>query len=314
MKKYLYKVTAFFWLFAITIMLLGAVLPYNRDGYLREQVVKMAMIDDPARESAIVLLGGSNVAFGFDSKALEENTGMPVINAGLHAGLGLKYMMADCLPRLRKGDVLVFSPEYDHFFSNTCNGQGALADMFYLNGMSLPGEVSAGQWRTVIDNTPAWLKRKVEYYILELAHLKTEHVYHLSSFNKYGDVTWHWDNNRPHGTPKGSGKSEEVKDFNEDFFAEVVTALDEVKKRGVKVVMFPPVLERDAYIDKQKKIEYITSRFFKVGFRYACAPDHEAMDKSMFYDTVYHLNHEGAVKHTETLVDIIKVDSFNSHP
>ena len=306
MKRYLYKVAIFVSLMVAIIVTMGAVLPYNRNGYLREQAVKMAMIEEAERQPAIVLLGGSNVAFGFDSKVLEEKTGMSVINAGLHAGLGLRFMMADCLPRLRKGDMLVFSPEYEHFFSHYCNGQGELADMFYLNGMSLPGKITAGQWRTIIDNTPAWLKRKVEYNIFELAHLKTDPVYRLSSFNKYGDVTWHWYNNRPHGTPKGSGKPEEVKDFNEDFFTEVVTALAEVQKRGVKVVMFPPALERNAYIDKQKKIEYIISRFSESGFQYACAPDHDAMDKSMFYDTVYHLNHEGAVKHSETLGEIIK--------
>lgn len=306
MKRYLYKVLSFLTLFAAVIVTLAAVLPYNKDGYLREQAVKMAMIDDASRKPAIVILGGSNVAFGFDSKVLEEKTGMTVINAGLHAGLGLRFMIADCLPRLRKGDILVFSPEYEHFFSHYCDGQGELADMYYLNGMTLPGKVSGGQWRTIIDNTPAWLKRKVEYNIFELAHLKTDPVYRLSSFNKYGDVTWHWYNNRPHGTPQGAGKSEEVKDFNEEFFAEVVLALKEVQKRGVKVVMFPPALERDAYVDKRKKIEFISSMFSEAGFNYACAPDHDAMDRSMFYDTVYHLNHEGAVKHAETLGKIIK--------
>ena len=34
---------------------------------------------------------------------------------------------------------------------------------------------------------------------------------------------------------------------------------------------------------------------------------HDAMDKSMFYDTVYHLNHEGAAKHTETLWECCEV-------
>ena len=176
MKRYLYKVLIFLMLFAAVIVTLASVLPYNKDGYLREQAVKMAMIDDASRKPAIVILGGSNVAFGYDSKVLEEKTGMTVINAGLHAGLGLRFMMADCLPRLKKGDILVFSPEYEHFFSHYCDGQGELADMFFLNGMTLPGTKSCGQWRTIIDNTPAWLKRKVEYNIFELAHLKTDPV------------------------------------------------------------------------------------------------------------------------------------------
>ena len=305
MKRYLYKVLSFLTLFAAVIVTLAAVLPYNKDGYLREQAVKMAMIDDASRKPAIVILGGSNVAFGYDSKVLEEKTGMTVINAGLHAGLGLRFIMADCLPRLKKGDILVFSPEYEHFFSHYCDGQGELADMFFLNGMTLPGKMSGGQWRTIIDNTPAWLKRKVEYNIFELAHLKTDPVYRLSSFNKYGDVTWHWYNNRPHGTPKGAGKSEEVKDFNEEFFVEVVSALKEVQTKGVNVILFPPAIEKNAYIDKKLKIEYISTLLSRAGFPFVCATDHDAFTKDKFYDTVYHLNHEGAKMHAETLAECI---------
>lgn len=305
MKRYLYMVLTYLMLFAVVIVTLAAVLPYNKDGYLREQALKMTMIDDASRKPAIVILGGSNVAFGYDSKVLEEKTGMPVINAGLHAGLGLRFMMADCLPRLKKGDILVFSPEYEHFFSHYCDGQGELTDMFFLNGMTLPGIISGGQWRTIIDNTPAWLKRKVEYNIFELAHLKTDPVYRLSSFNKYGDVTWHWYNNRPHGTPQGAGKTEEVKDFNEEFFAEVVTALKEVQSKGVKVILFPPAIEKNAYIDKKLKIEYISILLSRSGFPFVCATDHDAFTKDKFYDTVYHLNHEGAKMHAERLAESI---------
>ena len=64
MKRYLYKVAIFVSLMVAIIVTMGAVLPYNHDGYLREQAVKMAMIDEAERQPDIVLLGGSNVAFG----------------------------------------------------------------------------------------------------------------------------------------------------------------------------------------------------------------------------------------------------------
>lgn len=177
--------------------------------------------------------------------------------------------------------------------------------MFYIKGMTLPGKISFRQWRTIIDNTPAWLKRKVEYNIFELAHLKTDPVYRLSSFNKYGDVTWHWYNNRPHGTPKGRGVKEPVVDFNEEFFCEMIAQLKEVENRGIKVVMFPPAIEKDAYTDQALKIAYIQKRLSAAGFPFVCSPSTDVMDKNMFYDTTYHLNHKGAIKHAETLAGVI---------
>ena len=35
----------------------------------------------------VVLVGGSNLAFGIDSELISKSLGMPVVNMGLHAGL-----------------------------------------------------------------------------------------------------------------------------------------------------------------------------------------------------------------------------------
>src|SRR5690349_24986573 len=37
----------------------------------------------------IILIGGSNVSFGIDARLMQQTLGIPVINDGLHAGLGL---------------------------------------------------------------------------------------------------------------------------------------------------------------------------------------------------------------------------------
>ena len=63
----------------------------------------------------IILLGGSNVPFGFDSDVMEKTLGRPVVNMGVAAGLGAEFMLADVESELRAGDILVLSLEYDHF-------------------------------------------------------------------------------------------------------------------------------------------------------------------------------------------------------
>jgi hypothetical protein len=123
MKRFLKMAALFIAVLMLALVALAIALPYNRNGFLREQAVKMRMLSCHGRKAAVVLLGGSNVAFGYDSELISDSMNMPVINAGLHASAGLKYIIDDCFPRLRTGDILVFSPEYGHFFGKMAYGR-----------------------------------------------------------------------------------------------------------------------------------------------------------------------------------------------
>jgi len=136
MKTFL-KYVLLFWISVVLMMLLLIGIVRHRtttDDYSYTMVWndKMKMLEDPNRRPTIVLLGGSNVAFGFQSQMIIDSIGMPVINAGLHAGIGLKFMLDECLPRLHRDDVLVLSPETaSHFYGETSYyGNDELTYMF----------------------------------------------------------------------------------------------------------------------------------------------------------------------------------------
>lgn len=65
----------------------------------------------------VLLVGGSNVAFGVDSPELERRLGLPVVNLGLHASLGLEFMLREAEALARDGDRIILSPEYEQFLS-----------------------------------------------------------------------------------------------------------------------------------------------------------------------------------------------------
>ena len=44
------------------------------------------------KEPKILLIGNSNLVFGIDSEMIEEEIGMPVVNMGVHAGLGNAFL------------------------------------------------------------------------------------------------------------------------------------------------------------------------------------------------------------------------------
>lgn len=305
MKKYLFKSLQFIFVLALSLIIIGFVLPYNNDGYIRAQKFKMDKLADPRRKPTIVILGGSNAAFGYDTKLLNDSLEMPVFNAGLHAGMGMKFFLDDCSQYLKKGDVLVFSPEYDQFYGNLNDGQSEMTDAFYLYRCHYPGEMSYKQIIGVIQNTPSYLRKKIEYNLFALAHLKTDPVYTLSSINKYGDVTWHWYHDRAHGKPDGHGLDERNNSFNENAFNYMVVKLNELKRKGIVIIMYPPAFEQQAYNGSLKSIRYISKRLSQVGFSFICSPKECSFTKDNFYDTNYHLNHQGALLHNKHLIGVL---------
>lgn len=305
MIQYLRRLFVFVVLFVATLLILGYLLPYDQDGFMQAQADKMSALSDPDRESAIVLLGGSNVAFGYDSSIIADSLCRRVINAGLHAGLGMKYIIDDCFPHLRKDDLLVLSLEYGHYYGELAWGQSQIADMYYLNGFSYPGNMTIEQFRSILNNTPAFVRSKIEYALAVAAHRERDPVYRRSSFNEYGDACAHWTNDRPHGFTSFAGVELDIDGFNEKAFGMLIDKLNELKHRGVKILFFPPSFEKNSFTTYEKRIAYIGDRMAEAGYPFVSAPKDEVMTREYFYDTAYHLNHDGAIMHTLHLIKVI---------
>lgn len=305
MRKFVFKVITFVGALILSLVIIGVVLPYNKDGYIRAQKYKMDYLANPHRKPSVVILGGSNTAFGYDTKQLNDTLSMPIFNAGLHAGMGMKFFLDDCSQYLKKGDILVFSPEYDQFYGNLNDGQSEMTDAFYLYHCHYPGTISLKQMESVIKNTPAYLRRKIEYNLFALAHLKSDPVYTLSSVNKYGDVTWHWYHDRAHGKPDGHGLDERNSSFNEGAFIYMVMKLNELKNKGVTIIMYPPAFEQQAYNGSIKSVNYISKRLSQADYPFICSPKECTFTEDKFYDTNYHLNHQGALLHNKHLMGIL---------
>ncbi len=86
----------------------------NKTGYLAASVDKHhLLVQQPSPR--IVFVGGSNLAFGLDSLAIERSLGYHPINMGLHLALGLDFMLAEIEAFLKPDDVVLISLEYEHF-------------------------------------------------------------------------------------------------------------------------------------------------------------------------------------------------------
>jgi hypothetical protein len=190
MKRFFKKISVGIALFVapliFVILPVAFLFPSGEDNYLQAFFVKEKMLTEHT-EPTIFLLGGSNVAFGYDSKQIEDTFHIPVVNLGLHAGLGLKFILDHTTPHLRRGDILVFSPEYSFFFEGGDSGGEALVELFYLNKGRILDYLDMGQINVIVKGTIFCGVKKIGKYVIN--HKNVPYV--LSGFNSYGDVAKH---------------------------------------------------------------------------------------------------------------------------
>lgn len=306
MKRFLIRTIAFTCLFVGVLFILNLILPYNPDGYMREYFVKTARLDSTDRNK-VVILGGSNVAFGYDSKLLTDSLNRPVINAGLHAGLGQKFIVDDASRYLERGDILVLSPEYEHFFAATAYGGHPLADIFYLSDGRVAPLLDMKQWSTVLENTPFYLKEKVRYTATAWALKRANHTQlsRMSAFNEYGDMVAHWPDSLFHYVAPAETSST-PQELNADYLLHFVQQVKEVKKRGVDVVLYPPSVAVSYLHSHAADIQSVDSAFTTLGIPFVCRPGECSFPDSLLYNTHYHLGHRGAQMHTLHLLHLLR--------
>ena len=155
--------------------------------FLGEMAVKFDRLQK-VEGPKVVVVGGSSVAFGLDSAALEEAVGMPVVNFGLYATLGTKYMIDMSKAGIGEGDIVILAPETDPqtmslYFNAEAVWQALDQDLSMLRYIPYDnwGRLGSGLWHFALT--------KYGYYTENNAPVP-EGIYALSSFNEYGDIVY----------------------------------------------------------------------------------------------------------------------------
>ncbi|MER3433500.1 MAG: hypothetical protein C4288_08720 [Leptolyngbya sp. ERB_1_1] len=76
----------------------------------QQKIARAEQVKAPRR---ILLVGGSSTHFGLSAEELQEKFGIPVLNLGLHAGLGLDAIDKLVQDEIRPDDIVILFPEHD---------------------------------------------------------------------------------------------------------------------------------------------------------------------------------------------------------
>jgi hypothetical protein len=265
----------------------------------------------------IVLVGGSNLPYGVDSKMLQRETGCPVVNMGMNGYFGVRYMLEEVKARINPSDIVVLSFEYDNLYKSV---DGTPTSHFAIIKAypTVFTYLSTEQKLKTIAAIPAIAQTKVMRLISELIDAVKRPltgksyraegpadmnvIESLKSFTPEGDIVGHlgvvWPYSREEAVvPKGATIVPEMAALMHGF-------AEEMQKRGVPVVVSYTPFMREAY-DKLKGdlARFDTMIKSSPPLIAPSPPSAFAYDEDLFFDTVYHLNERGRPLRTQRIID-----------
>lgn len=318
MKKFVSKIFLFLLLF-ILISLSASTLFFYKITPQYETGYNASILDKSARLNSIngpkiVLIGDSNVSFGFQSDLIEQAYGIPVVNMGLHGGLGNAFHEEMAKMNVQEGDIYVIC--HHTFADNGKIDDTELAWITLENHFDFWSLPSVQDIPGMAKAFPSYIKKASVLWAKELINpeaaksadaAEAATCYSRSAFNQYGDDIFP----RENGTFTFTTQS--VPEMNDTCINRLNKLNAYLAERGATMVVAGYPIGKGEFTPPEE--EYVEFQQ-KLSDRLDCQviSDYRDyfFDYSYFYNTELHLTNDGARLRTEQLIkDLEKVVELN---
>ncbi len=285
----------------LTTIWLGYLLgPVVRDenNYVAASLDKEKMLQTSSAKGRIVLVGGSNLALGVNSGRLSKEIGKPVVNMGLHAGLGLSFVLNEAQAGVRAGDTIILSIEY--FLGD---GDKRLQSQLVDVNKDAYQYVDPDPFSIVRLYTAQLQRCLSSGFYKAIGSDKKDPIYRRNAFTADGDLTVHW----------GLPPADELTGFyrfteNYDLGIERINQfIEKAHSKGCIIYFTYPAYPTVAYKQNKGAIDELAVQFKQ---RLKCpvlgTPQMALLPKSYFFDTMYHLTKEGTQQRTQLLAHLLR--------
>lgn len=307
MKKFLKAILHFCLLFALFI-LLGLLLPSTPKAYQSLLLASKTKIDllRQTPEPRLILIGGSNLSFGIDSQMLKDSLALNPINTGIHASIGLQFMMQQNLDYIQEGDIIVLVPEYQQFYNDFAygaQGEEFVRSVFDVDSRGLK-YLNIRQWKNLIVQIPAYALTK--FKLKEYRGFQVDEIYTKDAFNEFGDVTKHWDlpneevaafSKIPHKLDK-----QVLKDI-----LKFQTAVEE--KQAILYISYPGI-QASSYDNLEQNIKEIDSSLKAKHFNVISNPLYYRIPVDQIFNSPYHLDKQATRQRSMQLIRDLREAGF----
>ena len=289
--------------FIVFTQVTPAVYEGNYVGVIQDKIERLQSITTPK----LVLVGGSNLAFGVDSAAIVNTLHMPVVNLGVQAGLGIGFITNMAKTSIHPGDIFVLSFEYELYDVDFAPNYALMwiavenhAHLYklFLNENPIPvilGYLSYGAKKILKLDSP-------DVYI---PGEKATEVYSRNVFNLYGDVIYDKPDNIMHFPELAQMPPLDFSAINIDpVKIEIINAfISYAEERGARVfISFPSLMDR-YILDISLAGAFEHSLRETIRAEFISSIQDYIMPEEYFFNTKYHLNSKGVEVRTERLID-----------
>lgn len=306
MKPFIIKIALFSILTLLMIVSLSSRISESEEESYVSGIIQKHKRLDSLTGSRIIIAGGSNCAFGIDSKAIEDSFHLPVINLALHAGLGLDFVLGELKSVIKEDDIVFISPEY-----YADGGRYSLlktAAYYYPEADQYFPHTFSKDWTNFVESRFDQIKTNKGFLI---SMIKTRitgakppaSVYSGTSFNMYGDVVAHLNADAP---PSLNDKT--ILTYT---YWDGIGKLNMLEKyaavKKARLFFLFPAYAKSAYVLNKETLErYQTDVQKGLHIPVLNTVEDFVYDDSDFFDTVYHLRKGSREKRTGKLIAIIE--------
>ena len=147
-----------------------------------DKIARLKSIDVPK----IILVGDSNLAFGMNSKMLEDALSMPVVNLGFHAGLGNVFHENMAKLGINSGDIVIVI--HSDYADDDELGDISLAWQTVEYHKDLWEIIREKDYLDMIRGWPKYWLRSFLLWITLQGNKTNPPPYSRAAFNEYGDL------------------------------------------------------------------------------------------------------------------------------
>ena len=305
MKKFISKICFFLLLFIISALLIICFDVFfiknqfmgSYQAGLLDKIARLEAIDEPK----IVLVGNSNVSFGINSAMLEEELQMPVVNLGLHGGLGNAFHENLAKFAISPGDIIIICHS-GYSDNGRINNTEAAWETIELH-TELWKALSSEDYFNMIKAYPNYVFKAGIYWLIDRGNEEPAHTsYCRSAFNEYGDIVYRPEDQQYKFT--GKTNAPKINDICIDRLNQLNLYVKE--KDAVLLVAGYPIGYGN-YKPSSEEFECFENELReKLDCEVISTFSDYFYPNEYFYNTASHLTEEGAQIRTEQLIRDLK--------
>jgi hypothetical protein len=256
----------------------------------------------------LIIVGGSNAAFGYDCRVVEQRLPLQPVNMALYAGFGIEFMCAEITPDVRQGDVVVLSLEYSGF-----EEQQAFDRQFWRTILFRPQcvrEWLSADKKLLLDDGLGFLAAIGQYGWARLYNpdlTLPKRPYTRDSFDEYGDVVIHWQYKPGGPHERISLMAPTTREVMARRVAVVSKYVHEWERRGAKVVVDYPHIPQWEFARHRAQLDALDAEMrAALGDRVLLRVDDIPWPEGYFFDSAYHLRGPGMRRRATELANRLR--------